>query len=370
MPFRLSRVFPQYLDSVFPVPHNTSGRMSERATAVSKTLTIEDIAQQAGVSPSTVSRVLNGSKHVADDKRALVLAVVEQHQYRPNSVARGLVRGQSMTVGVLMQDITSPFFARMVEGIEEGLDRAAYWPVFASTHWREKHQEDELRSLHRLLERRVDGIIVLAGRIPDAELVQAARTTPLIVVARYVPGLASQCVYIDNETGAYRATRYLLGLGHQRIAYINGPESHPDAHDRLVGYTRALKEAGIAPDDRLIVGGQFTEESGAIAVEELLMRGQQPTAIFAANDQTAYGAMLGLFNHGYRIPHDMSLVGFDDQFLSAYTLPPLTTVRQPSIEMGWAAAAGLLRLLQGEAPDLTMFSSDLIIRKSATRLRH
>jgi LacI family transcriptional regulator len=336
---------------------------------MSKASTLEDIAREAGVSPSTVSRVLNGSKRVAADKRELVLAAVARHQYRPNLVARGLVRGRSMTIGVLMQDITSPFFARMVSGIEQGLGHSAYRPMFASTHWRAEHQEDEARSLQLLLERRVDGVIVLASSVPDDELRAVAAQVPLVIVARKVQGLEPQCVYIDNQGGAYRAARYLLGLGHTRIAHIAGTPGHPDAADRLTGYRRALSEAGLIVDERLIVEGQFTEESGLAAVEELIARGERFSAVFVANDQMAYGAMLGLYNHGYRIPHDVSLVGFDDQFLSAYTLPPLTTVRQPSIEMAQAAARGLLRLLNNEAPALPHFPTDLVIRKSALHIR-
>jgi LacI family transcriptional regulator len=336
---------------------------------MSKPVTIEDIARQAGVSPSTVSRVLNGSKRVAEDKRVLVLAAVEQHQYRPNAMARGLVRGRSMTVGVLVQDIVSPFFAQMVLGVEQGLDPASYRPMLTTTHWRTENQDDETRALQQLLERRVDGVIVFAGRIPDDQLRGFAERIPMIVVARRVAGLESQCIYIDNQAGAYRATRYLLGLGHRRIAHISGPLDHPDAIDRLAGYRRALAEAGVSVDERLIVVGQFTEASGLSGVEELLARGERFTGVFAANDQTAYGAMLGLFNHGYRIPADVSLVGFDDQFLSAYTLPPLTTMRQPVIEMGRAAAEGMLRLIDEEEPLLPHFPTDLVIRKSAVHVR-
>jgi LacI family transcriptional regulator len=334
---------------------------------MSKPVTLEDIARLAGVSPSTVSRVLTGSKRVTEDKRALVLAAIQKYQYRPNAAARGLVRGRSMTVGVLMQDISSPFFARMVSGIEQGLDMGAYRPMFASTHWRTEHQENEDRALQLLLERQVDGMIVLGSRIPDADLRALAAELPLIVVARRIEGLEPQCIYVDNEGGAYRATRYLLGLGHTRIAHITGTPDHPDARDRLAGYRRALAEAGLGPDEALIAEGLFTEESGLTAVEELLTRGERFTALLAANDQTAYGAMLGLFNHGYRIPADVSLVGFDDQFLSAYTLPPLTTVRQPSPEMGHAAAEAMLRMLNGEEPHLPHFPTELIIRKSAMR---
>ena len=336
---------------------------------MNKAITIDDIARQAGVSPSTVSRVLNGSKRVADDKRALVMAAVEQHQYRPNAMARGLVRGRSMLVGVLVQDLGSPFFAQMVLGVEQGLDPAGYRPMLTTTHWRTEHQEQETRSLHLLLERRVDGLIVLAGRVPDQELRAIATQVPLVIAARRVEGLESQCLYIDNQEGAYRATRYLLGLGHTRVAHIAGPADHPDAIDRLAGYRRALAEAGLSIDRRLIVEGQFTEAAGLTGVEELLARGERFTAVFAANDQTAYGAMLALFNHGYRIPTDISLVGFDDQPLSSYTLPPLTTMRQPMMEMGHAAAEALLGLLDDEEPRLPAFPTDLIIRKSAMRVR-
>jgi LacI family transcriptional regulator len=336
---------------------------------MNKASTLEDIAREVGVSPSTVSRVLNGSKRVADDKRELVLAAIKRHGYRPNPVARGLVLGSSMTIGVVMQDISSPFFARMISGIEQGLAHTEYRPMFASTHWQTSHAGGESGSLQLLIERRVDGVIILASRIADEELRAVAAQTPLVIVARSVPGLEQQCIAIDNLDGGYRATRYLLGLGHTRIAHLAGTPGHPDAIDRLAGYRRALAEAGIAPDPSSVVEGDFTEESGVAGVEQLLARGERFTALFAANDQMAYGAMLGLYNHGYRIPTDVSLVGFDDQFLSAYTLPPLTTMRQPSVAMGRAASEAMLRLLKHEEPQLPQFPTDLVIRKSAVYLR-
>lgn len=336
---------------------------------MNKHITIDDIARQAGVSASTVSRVLTGSKPVTAAKRERVLAAVAQHQYRPSAVAQGLVRGRSMIIGVLVQDIASPFFAKMVEGIEQGLDPTAYRPMLTTTHWRTQNQQEEVSALQLLLERRPDGVIVLGGHLSDEELRAAAAQVPMIVVARRVPGLETNCLYVDNQGGAYQATRYLIGLGHTRIAHITGTADHPDAVDRLTGYCKALTEAGLSVDERLIIEGQFTEESGLAGVEELLTRGERFTAIFAANDQSAYGVMLGLFNHGFRIPMDVSLVGFDDQPLSAYTLPPLTTVGQPIIEMGKVAAEGLLRVMDGHEAMLPHFRTDLIIRKSAMRVR-
>ncbi len=334
-----------------------------------KSITIKDIARQAGVSPSTVSRVLNSTKPVAVDKRALVLAAVEELQYRPNEMARGLARGRSMTVGVVVQDIGSPFFAWIVSGIEQGLDRAGYRPMLTTTHWRTDNKSDEVRSLQMVLERQGDGVIVVGSHIPDEQLRAVAEQVPMVVVARRVQGLEAQCVFIDNRDAAYRATRYLIGLGHTRIAHIRGTAGHPDANEREAGYCLALAEAGLPVNERLIVDAQFTEQSGLAGVEKLLARGEQFTAIFAANDQSAYGVMLGLFNHGYRIPNDVSVIGFDDQFLSAYTLPPLTTVHQPSLEMGKVATEGLLRMINNQAPRLPRFPGELIIRKSAMCIR-
>ncbi len=334
-----------------------------------KSITIKDIARQAGVSPSTVSRVLNSTKPVAVDKRALVLAAVEELQYRPNEMARGLARGRSMTVGVVVQDIGSPFFAWIVSGIEQGLDRAGYRPMLTTTHWRTDNESDEVRSLQMVLERQGDGVIVVGSHIPDEQLRVVAEQVPMVVVARRVQGLEAQCVFIDNRDAAYRATRYLIGLGHTRIAHIRGTAGHPDANEREAGYCLALAEAGLPVNERLIVDAQFTEQSGLAGVEKLLARGEQFTAIFAANDQSAYGVMLGLFNHGYRIPNDVSVIGFDDQFLSAYTLPPLTTVHQPSLEMGKVATEGLLRMINNQAPRLPRFPGELIIRKSAMCIR-
>ncbi|MDP9311188.1 MAG: substrate-binding domain-containing protein [Chloroflexota bacterium] len=334
-----------------------------------KSITIKDIARQAGVSPSTVSRVLNSTKPVAVDKRALVLAAVEELQYRPNEMARGLARGRSMTVGVVVQDIGSPFFAWIVSGIEQGLDRAGYRPMLTTTHWRTDNESDEVRSLQMVLERQGDGVIVVGSHIPDEQLRAVAEQVPMVVVARRVQGLEAQCVFIDNRDAAYRATRYLIGLGHTRIAHIRGTAGHPDANEREAGYCLALAEAGLLVNERLIVDAQFTEQSGLAGVEKLLARGEQFTAIFAANDQSAYGVMLGLFNHGYRIPNDVSVIGFDDQFLSAYTLPPLTTVHQPSLEMGKVATEGLLRMINNQAPRLPRFPGELIIRKSAMCIR-
>jgi LacI family transcriptional regulator len=331
-----------------------------------KPVTIHDIAREAGVSPSTVSRVLNGTVPVASSKRDAVLAVVEKLNYRPNVIAQGLARGRTAAIGVVTQSVASPFYGEILRGVEQGLLGSGYHSVFASGNWL---TEQELAAFDLLSGRRVDGLVVLPGTISDEQLRRSAKELPLIVVGRRIAGLESQCLYIDDERAAYEATCYLIELGHQRIAHIAGPETHHDAVERRRGYLRALSEAGLPHDEQLVVAGDYTEQSGLLALQSLLSRNTIFTAIFAANDQMAYGARLGLYRHGIRVPEDVSLVGFDDLISSAYTTPPLTTVRQPLIELGRAASEAVLALLNGQTPPQQTFSTSLIVRESAVLRR-
>jgi LacI family transcriptional regulator len=331
-----------------------------------KPVTIHDIAREAGVSPSTVSRVLNGTVPVASSKRDAVLAVVEKLNYRPNVIAQGLARGRTAAIGVVTQSVASPFYGEILRGVEQGLLGSGYHSVFASGNWL---TEQELAAFDLLSGRRVDGLVVLPGTISDEQLRRSAEELPLIVVGRRIAGLESQCLYIDDERAAYEATCYLIELGHQRIAHIAGPETHHDAVERRRGYLRALSEAGLPHDEQLVVAGDYTEQSGLLALQSLLSRNTIFTAIFAANDQMAYGARLGLYRHGIRVPEDVSLVGFDDLISSAYTTPPLTTVRQPLIELGRAASEAVLALLNGQTPPQQTFSTSLIVRESAVLRR-
>jgi LacI family transcriptional regulator len=333
---------------------------------MSKAITIHDIAREAGVSPSTVSRVLNGTVPVAEAKRAAVLAVIEKRKYRPNVVARGLARGTTGAIGVLTQAISSQFYGEILYGIEQGLRGSAYHAVFASANWQ---RDEELAALELLAERRVDAMVVLGGLVPDDQLRRVAAEIPLVAVGRTVAGLEPYCLRIDDELGAYRATRYLIELGHRRIVHITGAMFHQDARDRRAGYCRALDESGLPIDPELIIEGDYTERSGLLAAQALLSRGTLFTAIFAANDQAAYGARLALFRRGIRVPDDISLVGFDDLEGSAYTIPPLTTIHQPTTDMGLAAARAVLSLLEGQPIALPTHAVDLVIRESAAPLR-
>ena len=331
-----------------------------------KTATITDIARQAGVSISTVSRVLNGTTPVTSDKLAAVQAAINNLQYRPNIAAQGLVRGRAMAVGVVTQDIASPFYGLLLSGIEHGLRGSNYHPVFANANW---NPQTEAEAFDLILGRRVDGLIVLGGNYPDKELHELAERMPVVAVGRSIKGMEERCLRLDNFQGAYVATNHLLELGHNRIVHIGGIPTHADAIDRRNGYCQALRDHGVEIDERLIVEGNFQENSGLLALEVLLTRGAVFTAMFVANDQMAAGVRLGLYRRGIRVPQDVSLVGFDDQPGSAYSIPPLTTVHQPNFAMGQAAAHSILSLLKGEEPVLPSFSVELIIRESTLRLR-
>jgi LacI family transcriptional regulator len=329
-------------------------------------ITLEMVAQAAGVSPSTVSRILNGTAVVSALKKQAVDDAIARLGFVPNPMARGLAGGRTLSVGVVTQAIDSPFYGAALRGIEDELDPAGYSPLFVSGHW---NAAAEARCIEVLRSRRVDGIIVLTGRLTDAALKATARELPVVATGRMLkaPGLFS--LAFDNVEGGRLATRHLIELGHQRIAFISGDADHPDANDRHRGYRLALQEAGIVYDPALVVPGEYHEVSGLLAVDRLLESRQRFTAIFAANDQMACGAALGLHRRSLRVPEDVSLVGFDDLPTSMYALPPMSTVHQPAYELGRLAATAMLQLLAGTVPTVSVPVPRLIARESTRRLR-
>lgn len=333
-------------------------------------ITILEIAEKAKVSPSTVSRVLRGTTGVSEKRHQAVMDAVRELDYRPNIFAQSLASGQSMTIGVLTQNFGSPFYDGILRGILEGLEETKYWPLFADGRW---HKKIEQRGLGMLLNRQVDGIILLGGQTPESELSEIAERKPLIVVARELESRPEQSIYVNNYEAAYRAVTYLMERGHRDIAHITADMNYAAAVDdvsqRYKGYIQALVDAGVEPDPRLVVEGNLQQQSGVLAVEMLLGRGRAFSAIFAANDQMAFGAGLGLYRRGIRVPDEVSLVGFDDEASAAYMIPPLTTLRQPAVEMGEAAAKAILDLIAGKSPEMKIFDAELIVRESVARSR-
>ena len=338
--------------------------MRSRAARPGSSPTIHDIARLAGVSASTVSRVLNDNPRVGLANRGAVQAAIEHAHYRPSSLAQWLACGKSRTFGVLTQDITSEFYGQILSGIVLGLRGSGYAPLFAAGG----PGDDPGEALELLLRNRMDALIVV-GRFNEDRMRQVAAEVPLLAIGPTIPGLEDRCVIVDNVGGACEATRHLLGLGHRRIAHIAGPPYHRHSADRVEGYRRALTEAGCTLDPQLVVEGDFGGGSGERAVEALLGRGVAFTAIFVANDLMAYGAMHALFRHGLRIPRDVSIVGFDDRPYSAYITPALTTMRQPATDLGTGAVESLLRQLKGEPASPPAFSTPLVLRESTARVQ-
>ncbi|RQO58446.1 transcriptional regulator [Paucibacter sp. KBW04] len=344
-----------------PSPNNRPRQLNPEGL-----VTIEMVAKAAGVSLSTVSRILNGTAGVREAKREAVDKAIAELGFVPNPIARGLAGGRSMSIGVITQAIDSPFYGAALRGIEETLDPAGFSPLFVSGHW---NAATEARCITMLHSRRVDGIIVLTGRLSDQALADCALQLPVVATGRTLSSPGLYTLNFDNFEGARLATQHLTDLGHKQIAFISGEDEHPDATERLRGYRAALEEAGLAFEPKLVVPGAYHEVSGMLAVENLLSSRQPFSAIFAANDQMAVGAALALHKRSLRVPDDVSLVGFDDMASSQFSLPPLTTVHQPNYELGQLAAQAMLQLLAGEEPQIEMPAPRLVRRDSCKRMR-
>ena len=330
-----------------------------------KPTTITDIAKHANVSKSTVSRVINNSTPVNPEKREAVLAAMKELNFEPNMFARGLASGQSRTIGVITQNIGTPFYDSISQGVLTSLAETDYSPIFADGQWQ---SEVGIAAAETLLGRMVDGLIIFGGHLTEGQLARLKNRGPVLIVGREVEGWENRCLFLDNEQAGYQATKHLIDLGHKQIAHISGIETHQDTIRRKAGYRRALEEAGIDFDPSLVFVGAFDGNSGVAAIEHLLNEGKKFTAVFAANDVMAYGARLALYRREIRVPEDVSLIGFDDQAESAFATPPLTTIHQPANEMGVLAANAMIKLISDEDYKLPMLESAVVVRESTIRL--
>ncbi|MGQ0708874.1 MAG: LacI family DNA-binding transcriptional regulator [Rhodoferax sp.] len=325
-------------------------------------VTLLDVARSAGVSAATVSRILNGTARVAPAKVDAVQQAIARLNFKPNLFARSLKTGVTMTVGVLTQSLESQFYAHALKGIEVGLEGSGFSPIITSGHW---SPQTDLQSLRVLTSRRVDGLIILTGTIDDAAACALAREQPVVLTERALQAPNLYTVQLDQFHGGYLATRHLVELGHRRIAHITGVAHRRDAMERQRGYEHALREAGITPDPALCVQGDFTDQGGLRAMHQLLQRGVPFSAVFCANDESAMGARLALFERGVRVPEEVSLVGFDDLPVAAFMTPPLSSVHQPVFEIGLHAAQALLRLLGREVEPAALPALRLVVRGSS-----
>jgi LacI family transcriptional regulator len=308
--------------------------------------TIYDVARLAGVSTATVSRALNGTAPIAPPTRAAIEAAVEQLGYRPNSIARSLVTKSTQTIALLLPDIANPFYAGLVAGIQ----------AYALAHDRtmllcttEGDPEREEQYLQLLRDKQVDGALVDGLVLPPDRIGRFVRDGfPIVCLDRDIDSSAIPLVQVDNRLGGRLATEHLLALGHTRIAHVTGARTLHISDDRRDGYRDALRDAGVEARHSLVEPGTFTEEGGYLAARALLEREPRLTAIFAANDLSAVGVLNALAEAGHYVPNDVSVVGFDDLRLAAYTSPPLTTIRQPAEEIAQLATELLIALTRGE----------------------
>ncbi|MBM3471029.1 MAG: LacI family transcriptional regulator [Armatimonadetes bacterium] len=329
------------------------------------TATIREVAEAAGVSVATVSRVVSESDHrVAAATRSRVLAAVARLNYQPNLVAQGLKSRVTRTVGLIVPDISNPFFPAIVRGIEDTANQAGLAVLLCNTY---EDLAKERSYLALLRKRMVDGFIfATVGANTEHLRMLRRQRMPAVLIARAPGGVDMDAVLVDNRRGEREAVEHLLHLGHRRIAFIGGPATLPVAGERLAGYRDALGAAGIPVDPALVFDGGFRPEGGAAAVEALLSRRVKFTAIVAANDLMAIGAMEDLHRRGRRLPGDVAVVGFDDITFASLVEPPLTTVAQPKYQMGRLAMERLLELLNGGAsrPRRLVLEPRLVVRES------
>ena len=332
--------------------------------------TITDVSKRAGVSRSTVSRLIAGSGYVSESARQSVEAAIQELGYRPNTMARGLRSNRSNIIGTVVVDVASPFYAQMVGGIQQG-GRANGKSTLVSSGYAQR--DEEARAIIELIDRACDGLILYLENPLRRDVVEIIRSsgTPVVVIGGGKSPVASASIRIDNFSGARAAMDLLLDHGHRDITYLSGGPRYYDTRERIRGITASLVAHGLTLDDIHVVDGDFDERFGNEATERLLASGHPMTAIFGGDDDVAAGALLALKRAGKRVPEDISLVGFDDNFHARHLTPGLTTVRQPVDAVGRLAASVLSRLLAGETLEATEITvpTELIVRDSVGRAR-
>jgi LacI family transcriptional regulator len=330
------------------------------------TVTIKDVARLAEVSVATVSRVLNSSPRVRDDTRARVLEVARELRFAPNGAARTLSRRQATALGVVLPDLYGEFFSELLRGIDLEAQRAGHALLVSSSH----HDARGVSVAVRAMRGRVDGLLVMAPEVSPAALATALPDgLPVVTLnTARTPGAAA-AITVDNMGGTRTVVRHLAKLGHERVGFISGPPHNADASARFRGYRAAMRHAGLTIRDEHLAHGDFTEEGGWSAARALVaQRRPRPTALFAANDAMAVGALLALREADIDVPGDISVVGFDDIPIARYVIPGLTTMRVAIDELGARAAALLFRALTDpitiRGPRREVVPAELVVRHS------
>lgn len=289
--------------------------------------TIKDVAREAGVSIATTSRVINNAPHTSEKAIIAVKKAMETLGYRPNSNARALVSKTSNTIGVLVNDVSAPFFGSMVKAIDTVANEQGKQVLIGNGY---HDATKEKNAIDLLINSRCESLVVHSKGLSNDVLIQLANEVPgLVLINRLIPEIASRCIALDNYKGSYLATEHLIRQGHRHIAYICSSHNIDDAYDRKTGYLQALQDNGIDVKEEYIEYGEPDEEGGEQAVINLIAKNTPITAIATYNDYMAAGCMALLQENGIRIPEDMSVIGFDDGHIARYIYPRLTTIRYP-----------------------------------------
>ncbi len=329
-------------------------------------VTIRDVAKLAGVSPITVSRVVNNSDYVSESTRARVEAAIDELKYVPNMLGPSLRFKQTMTLALVLTDITNPFWTTVARGVEDVAQANGYGIILCNT---DESQSKQDQYLDMLLRRRIDGIVLVpAHSAPEPVGMIQKQGVPVVILDRQIPGIQVDIVRADSENGAYQLTDHLLSLGHRQIAVLAGPETVSTAVDRVVGYRRALTTYGLPEEATAIYWGAFTVESGRDMALQAISAHPLLTAFFASNNFIAIGAIQAIREMGLAVPEDIALVTLDD-IPAVFTIEPfLTVARQPAREMGRKAAQILLDRLSGRLDgeyQHIILPTELIIRASS-----
>ena len=325
--------------------------------------TIQDVAKAAGVSVATVSRVLNKSSSVSAETEKLVLDAIKQLDYRPNLLGRNLRRTETRLVLALLPNISNPFYSKVVKGIEDIGHKNGYNVMLCNT---DADPDREKLYLDLLKNRLADGVIFMAPCLSREELTGIGQRFPVVQCCEYKEGAKVSHVSIDNFAASQKAIRHLVSLGHRRIGLISSKNDFLSTRHREEGYRKVLLDAGLEPDDSLVVYGHYSFYSGLRAMNGLLDLKDRPTAVFCISDSMAVGAIRAARERGLRIPQDLAVVGFDNITFAAMCSPMLTTISQPKYDLGATAMELLLKQIRGgmkERLDLIL-DYELIIRES------
>jgi LacI family transcriptional regulator len=322
------------------------------------------VARVARVSVATVSRALNDSGPVRDDTRRRVRDAAQSLRFTPHGAARSLITSRTNTLGVLLPDLYGEFFSEIIRGIDREAQRAGYQLLLSSA----RNARDEISGAFRAMYGRVDGLILMAPDVELAEMVAQRRDAPIVFINSPVESADARVITIDNHGGAYRMVKHLVRKGHERIAIIRGGDRNHDAAERLRGYRDALTDSGVALDPRLELQGDFTEAAGYRAAHTVLKIQPRPSAIFAANDAMAIGALSALREERVAVPEAIAVAGFDDIPIARYVSPALSSVHVPIAQLGERAMELLLGVIAGSANGTghrVVLPTTLVIRESS-----